>query len=298
MKKQLTVIVACHKKLSRLELTLEALMAQNIISDCNLIIVADGASEQVKSCAHRYSGESVKVIESPGLGRSGARNLGARAAQTEFLLFLDDDILTRPDFLQLHLEQQNKQPGYVHGKLRELIGFLRVVDPKLGAVGAPPVLPEQLASGQWRPDGYRLMTSKLERAAEMSFSGEAGVRVPWLAGAGANLSIPKALWQEVGGFDESFGLKWGMEDIDFAYRVYQASSKLYFNDKACGYHMSHYEENRWLQQDDNLQRFLAKFSEIENQLLSLLLSANGTPQAYFQALREKLISAPESAAAN
>jgi GT2 family glycosyltransferase len=49
----------------------------------------------------------------------------------------------------------------------------------------------------------------------------------------SNLSIPRDLFRQLGGFDESL---WAFEDLDLAYRAQQAGFSLVFSYDAFGYH--------------------------------------------------------------
>ncbi len=49
-------------------------------------------------------------------GRSAARNTGIRAAQAPLIVFVDSDVLVRPDFLQQHLDIHRAAPRPVVGR--------------------------------------------------------------------------------------------------------------------------------------------------------------------------------------
>lgn len=269
----LSVVVPVHDKATRLRLTLAGLSAQTSVS-FELIIVADNPTEQVRQVISDFP--STMTVESGGVGRAGARNAGARLASGDVLVFVDDDILVKPDFLMNHQQAQRRRPGLLHGSLRELIGLLKIVDPADGGPGCPPIRIEDLKAGLWQPGSARLITSALEQAAEHA---EAD-RWPWLACAGANISVPRYIWRSVGGFDESYGLSWGMEDIDFAYRLWQKGVPIALLAEAPGYHMSHYNPDRWEQHRANLARFHVRAQSPEALALGELLGPGGSVLRY------------------
>jgi GT2 family glycosyltransferase len=67
-----------------------------------IIIVDDGSSRPVA-----FPG--ARVLRTPGLGRSEARNLGAREAAGDLLAFLDDDMTVSPGFLAAHLDAHQRR---------------------------------------------------------------------------------------------------------------------------------------------------------------------------------------------
>lgn len=280
---QVSIVMPIHAKPLRLKLTLAAVAALRQEPDVELILVADNATPEAKRIAGQCA--QALLLETPGLGRAGARNAGAYAARGEFLVFLDDDILVRPDFVLQHVLAQRRRPGLVHGRLREMIGLLRAEDPSLGALGCMPIPEEALRSGSWVPDrSTRLVASALEQAVD---DPEIFARAPWLASAGANLSVPKELWRRVGGFDEAYGLRWGLEDLDFGFRLWKQGIEIAVATEAIGLHMSHHSPTRWEEQRRNFERFFAVADgHPEAKALTELLSPTGSAGAYRQRLTQ------------
>ncbi|CAK2440050.1 Glycosyl transferase [Vibrio crassostreae] len=270
---QASVIITAHSKPNRLRLTLAGIFGQSSCCNFEIIIVADGATKTVwQVIEESKQGRKLRVISSPSLGRAGARNLGAMHAKGAVLIFVDDDILVEGDFVQQHILEQQQHPGLVKGQLREAVGLLKVEDPAIGGVGCKPISEQELLAGKWRSTGVRLVQNALEHAAES----QDGFNAPWLASAGANLSISKQHWQQAGKFDESYGTRWGLEDLDFGFRVYQVGLQITLSNKARGVHMSHPQANRWEQQCLNLWRFQQKVSSPEAKALPFLLSETGS----------------------
>ena len=272
----MSVIIPAHSKAPRLRLTLAGIAGQTGVGDFELVLVADNPTAAVREVL--AESPFVRIVETPGLGRAGARNAGAAHAEGDLLIFIDDDILVRPDFLLSHQRAQAHQPGLVHGTLRELIGLLRVEDPSLGGPSCPPIKASELRSGDWQPDAARLVANPLEQAAEHPDA----CAWPWLACAGANISVPRAAWQAIGGFDEAYGTRWGVEDIDFAYRLWAAGIPVSLAPAAHGYHMSHYNAARWEEHHENLLRFQRLADCPEALALGELLSPTGSVGRYIR----------------
>ena len=126
----------------------------------------------------------VRVLRSGGHGPAAARNVGWRAANGEWIAFLDDDVITGPDWRDL------------------LAGDLHAANPETGASTARIVVP--------LPENRRPTDD------ERGTAGLATAR--WIT---ADIAYRRTALAETGGFDERFPLAF-REDADLAIRVRQA----------------------------------------------------------------------------
>lgn len=94
--RKLSVIIPAHNEEHYLRRTLDALRRQNY-GWFEVIVVANGCTDQTVNVA-RGSCQRLIVLSRRGLG--AARNLGARMARGELLVFLDADTLLGPDALR------------------------------------------------------------------------------------------------------------------------------------------------------------------------------------------------------
>ncbi len=74
-----------------------------------VIVVSDGSTDGSVELAASY-GAPVRVVEQPNLGPPAARNHGIRMARGEYLSFLDQDDLFRPQKLSKQLRALEDQP--------------------------------------------------------------------------------------------------------------------------------------------------------------------------------------------
>jgi len=139
-------------------------------------------------------------------------------ARGDLLLFVDDDVEPLPSFIEAHRR--------AHQSARDLV-----------AVG--PYLPPQtlspatlLAERLWH----------LDAAFAASLTQWKGP-LDWLCIIGGNVSMPKALFEIVGGFDNSLST-YGREDSEFAYRAQKGGARFVHLPNAGAFHHSH--ENRSL----------------------------------------------------
>ena len=277
---EISVVMTAHGKPERLALALAGVTGQKGVS-FEHIVVADGASDDVLSEIKKGQRHSpIRLIETENKGRANARNIGAATAGSDIIVFLDDDILIENDFLVCHLDAQRRNPGLVKGKLREVVGLIKVQDPSQGGLGCKPIDIRELRGGMWSRLGIRTFANALEQAVEQ----EVCQHVPWIASAGANLSIPRQVWQDIGGFDSGFGVDWGLEDIDFGYAVHARGVPISFCADALGLHMTHGRPSRWKEQDRNWQRFLAKTADPCANALRYLLAPDGSAKRFSEAV--------------
>lgn len=125
------------------------------------------------------------VLESAeNLPIAAARNRAAAGAGAPLLLMSDDDCLPGPSCLEAHLAAHRAAPGSV------VVGALR--------------LPEELRQGARK--------EPFERPAAV-----AG-RALWINATGANTSLPRAVFEGLGGYDETL-VEYGGEDPELAWRL-------------------------------------------------------------------------------
>ncbi|MFD2091553.1 HAD-IIIA family hydrolase [Blastococcus deserti] len=130
----------------------------------------------------------VRVVRTGGGGPARARNLGWRTARTEWIAFLDDDVVPDPDWYQRLAEDLARLPADVAGSQ--------------GRVRVP--LPPDRRPTDWERGTAGLATSS------------------WIT---ADLAYRRAALSAVGGFDERFPRAF-REDSDLALRVMDTGARL------------------------------------------------------------------------
>ncbi len=173
-----------------------------------VIVAVDGATDGTGDALRRLDTPfPLTVLEQPNRGASVARNAGAAAARGEILLFLDDDMEPAPDLLAVLDRSHRDGPKLVFGHL--------------------PIHPDSPANflsrgiGEWT-EGRRM---------RLTSDGAALTLHDLLTG---QLSLPRALFQAVGGFDTAFTRDgtFGNEDLDFGYRMMKQGHRLVFEPAA------------------------------------------------------------------
>ncbi|WP_324275710.1 glycosyltransferase family 2 protein [Blastococcus brunescens] len=131
---------------------------------------------------------AVRVVRTGGGGPACARNLGWRTAGTEWVAFLDDDVVPDPDWYERLAEDLAALPADVAGSQ--------------GRVRVP--LPEDRRPTDWERGTAGLATSS------------------WIT---ADLAYRRAALAAVGGFDERFPRAF-REDSDLALRIMDTGARL------------------------------------------------------------------------
>ncbi len=192
---KLTVVIPTHDKLRQLKRTLSAMWRQELdASAWDLVVVddasGDGTGAWLQDLREDWGGRLTVVASERNVGRAAARNLGARAATGEAVLFLDDDIVAPPDLLDAHLALLSRHPG------DGIIGLVRTAHDLVDA-----------------PHFHYLDTRGVAKTV--------GDTVPARYLVTQNTAVPRAAFLEAGGFDESFRA-YGFEDMDLGFRLEDA----------------------------------------------------------------------------
>lgn len=86
----ITAVVISYKNPAYLDLCLKSLTENKTLSDTQIIVVLDGFAEMSEAVVNKYPGINVLAFEE-NKGQTAAHNEGVLAAQTEWVLLLNDD---------------------------------------------------------------------------------------------------------------------------------------------------------------------------------------------------------------
>ena len=205
-----SVVIPTYQRRERVTRTVTAL-ARQTHRGFEVIVAVDGSTDETATALRGLDLPfPLVVLEQGNAGRASACNAGARAAGGEVILFLDDDMEAHPALLAEH--DRSHREG---------------ADVVLGHLPLHPGSPRNLISrgvARWAED----------RRARLA---AAGGQVPLGDLQTGQMSISRALFERVGGFDTSFtrhGL-FGGEDIDFGYRLLKTGARVAFNEAAISY---------------------------------------------------------------
>lgn len=91
-----SILIPCYNAAPWIAATLESALTQTW-PRCEIIVVDDGSRDDSVAIARRFESRGVRVVTQPNRGASAARNTALRAAQGDYLQFLDADDLLTPD---------------------------------------------------------------------------------------------------------------------------------------------------------------------------------------------------------
>lgn len=114
-----TVVIPCYNEEAYVGRLLQDLTKQTVQPEA--VIVADCHSEdKTVNVAQTFAKQlPLRIVQSPYRSAAAARNTGADAAKTDFLLFLDADMRLPPAFLaKLKRRAQTKQVDFVSPRLK------------------------------------------------------------------------------------------------------------------------------------------------------------------------------------
>ena len=208
------------------------------------VVVADDGSrpehvEALRAGLPRFTCP-VRHVWHPDVGFTAARarNLGAAAAQADYLVFLDGDCVPNPRFVQLH-EQLAEARRFVNGS-RVLLSEGLTARALAGTIDLT-----RLGTAEWLRLRLAGDVNKLSHLVHWPGApGRVAPRFRWKGIRSCNFALAWRDFQAVNGFDETFS-GWGHEDADLVLRLHhQGLSRKngYFATEVC--HLWHREQSR------------------------------------------------------
>ena len=243
---QVSIVIPLYNKVEYTQKCLEALIANTPSEiDYEVILVDNASSDGTSAFLAQLEGNVHILVNSQNLGFAKACNQGAAIAKGRYILFLNNDTEPKPGWLEPLLCVLNDDAG-------------------VGAVGARLLYPDgtlQHAGVTVTEDlQHGLSLNCLHRFHRLPADfPEANVRTDVQVVTGAALMIRRALFHEVGGFDEGY---WnGNEDVDLCFTLGQRGWRIVYEPQSClVHHESVSGPERWRKVNENIQRLLQRWS--------------------------------------
>ncbi|MGD0731344.1 MAG: glycosyltransferase [Terracidiphilus sp.] len=110
----IAVIMPVRNGAAHLEETIRCVVAQDY-APVEIVVVDDGSTDGSGALARSIGG--CRVLETPGIGPAGARNLAIRESESDLLMFLDADDLLGPEAFRSAVEALMGEPdaGFAQG---------------------------------------------------------------------------------------------------------------------------------------------------------------------------------------
>lgn len=275
-----------------------------------VILIDDASTDDTALLREYQPTYSFQYIRTPSqLGPSGARNIGLKQAKGKIIIFLDAEMMVGPDYVKTHYlqHQRNKKQIVVIGRNKSKIYTYFFSDFNLAqfkqidnlAKSSPFVkqrLSERLQLSNISIESLRAFTEKKTKPIQLIDREEIkeftrlksylicyensrrlyryimkhpDSRLTWQLCLGSNHSIKRSLLSKVGGYDEDFE-GWGVEDNEFAYRLYKAGAKFVISPELFRYHQEHpISQSKTSELFKNKILFKQKHPDIDIHILSL-----------------------------
>lgn len=219
-KYKISVVMATYNRLRLLKKALIGLEQQTCpLSDFEVVVVSDGSTDGTHEFLETWETSlCLNFVKQSNQGVSAARNRGVAEARGEFILFIDDDVVPKQQFVAEHLRihETNEEDTVV-----------------LGPVLPPPDF-KLTPWSHWEQTKllemyHSLINGAIELSGRHYYSG--------------NSSMSRRLFLKVGGFDPAFRRA---EDIELGYRLNDENVRFVFNEQAAGYHYSERSFVSWI----------------------------------------------------
>lgn len=198
-----SVVIATYNRGPILEKCLRALQGQTLpASAFEIVVVDDGSTDGTGELVQRLQAEQPKgpawqYVWQANQGRSHARNVGIGMAKGAIVVFIDSDVVVVPEFMAEHARLHDQHKGK-----KVFVQGLAVNTDNFDDPLSTPVGPTAVSAAFFATN---------------------------------NVSVPRALLQEAGGFDEGF-VEYGWEDLELGLRLKALGVSMVRSRAARGFH--------------------------------------------------------------
>ncbi|PYG85758.1 GT2 family glycosyltransferase [Ruminiclostridium sufflavum DSM 19573] len=233
-------------------------------NEFEVIVADDGSSDDtesyIKGINTSYELKYIYLKRDDSSCRSKARNCGIKAAEGEFIIFIDADIIVKKDYLlevdRFCSKNKNIFMAGLRLMLPEDIPFETVKD---GSV---------FEKYTFDPEHTEFHEFRCDILEELSYNA-AAILYPFMYGQTCNLVAPKSMLDKINGFDEALKA-WGLEDIELCYRLWKMGLRFVLNSKLEVLHQFHWVEGKIVDESklagvmENTRLLLLKHPDIFN----------------------------------
>jgi glycosyltransferase involved in cell wall biosynthesis len=144
---QISVVIPAYNAAVSIERAIGSVLAQSRPAD-EVIVVDDGSTDNTADIVRQFA-DKVKLISQANAGVSAARNAGIRAADGDWVAFLDADDQWLPDFLEAQTALLNRNPNLAWSAANYMTCY---ADRQAAEIN--PVFAEKLLNGKNYFDDY------------------------------------------------------------------------------------------------------------------------------------------------
>lgn len=194
----ITIQLCTYNRAALLQRVLQGCFEQSV-AEYEVVLINDGSQDETAAIiehAQRTAPVRFKAVTHSNRGLARSRNVGIEMASGQRIIFIDDDVLPMPNFVEEHLRTARRHP-------RDVVRGGVIMTESFDRLPAP----------FWSP---------LRDYSANYF---------WTS----NVSVPVETLRRVGGFNENFR-EYGWEDIDVGLRLRQEGLRSHVNPKALAFH--------------------------------------------------------------
>lgn len=249
----LTVTIASYQRRGPLLRLLDGL-ADEVRSDpaladgMDVVVVLDGSDDGSREALHALDYPvPLHVLWQRNSGLAATRNAGWWHSTSDLVWFLDDDLVPCDGLVRRHRE------AHAPGNPRVVVGPCVIQDGAETTTG----------TREWWDGRYAEMAEKgITRFDQFS---------------AANTSLPRALLEQVGGFDERF-VGYGREDYEMGLRLLDAGTPVAFDEDAVAWHEQRRSEVEGLRLRREEGRNVVRFADLHPDRMTEVLGAARPPR--------------------
>ena len=195
-----SIVITCKNKSSSLPSVIARIATQTRRPD--VVVLADDASTDnsvelfINECRHYKMNWDIATLPYGGNFRLNTiRNLGFQRSPDSVVMLMDADLILSPSYVERHLA--------MHSSSNHLLVSLG---------------PRFEYASEARDAPINFMWGN---GAEGQGIGREGYLAAWQRGHGA-FCVSRSIWQAIGGFDEGYNGRYGIDDLDFMFRLFLA----------------------------------------------------------------------------
>lgn len=219
---EVTVVIPTHNRATFLRDTIDSLLRHKQALDYEIVVVDNAPSNDLRECIVNYGQmqekPQIRYVPEGRIGLHHARHAGARAARSEIIIFIDDDVVVPAEWLS------------------EMVRPFE--DSTVAAVGGKTagLFPEGKEIPQWWLSIVRASLSLLD------LGDKSRPMTPPESPYGCNMAIRRSILEEVGGFnadvfaDKALLRYWGDGEVGLAKKLYKKGYKIWYSASAWLYH--------------------------------------------------------------
>ncbi|MDT0345106.1 glycosyltransferase family 2 protein [Streptomyces litchfieldiae] len=270
-----SIVIPYRQRLDNVRLAFASLAEQTLDADEFEVIVGamEYSGEYIAACREFTDRLRITSVVSAEEWQVGyARNLALRQATGQVVICLDADMIVPPSFLAKLWDRY-----YAYGQNVCVAGQMTDYDNNATDVSEVRVLPF---------DHYRKLFAELEGGAEVPADARRGTEhvIPWAYAWTALVAVPRALIEEHDlTFDPAFK-GYGVEDLEWAYRISRTGTPIVMAPDIYGIHLPHVRNvaaNRDTEQR-NYRYFVGKWPDHDVELAAAFgdFEANGLAREF------------------